>query len=102
VLERLRAQLLLHQTSLVVMCSITSNTALKLPVADIAMLCEQQGDVPLLIDAAHDMMAVDRSFKDLTAVGPSATLVITNAHKWLSAPKGAAFLYVCRSAQLRR
>ncbi len=74
-------------TRLVVIDLVTSPTATLLPVAEIAALCRARR-VPLLVDAAHGPGMVPL---DLPALG--ADWVTGNAHKWLFAPKGCAFLW---------
>jgi isopenicillin-N epimerase len=71
----------------VVVDLVTSPTAALLPAAEIAALCRGAG-VPLLVDAAHAPGMVPL---DLPALG--ADWVTGNAHKWLFAPKGCAFLW---------
>lgn len=81
------------RTRLVVIDAVTSPTATLLPVAEIAALCRAAG-VRLLVDAAHAPGMVPL---DLPALG--ADWVTGNAHKWLFAPKGCAFLWAGRQAQ---
>ena len=72
---------------------VTSNTALKLPIARMAEACRRNG-APLLVDAAH---ALGPIAMDLGALG--ADFVVANAHKHLCAPKGAAMLWVAERWQ---
>lgn len=81
------------RTRLVVVDAVTSPTATLLPVAEIAALCRAHG-VPLLVDAAHAPGMVPL---DLPALG--ADWVTGNAHKWLFAPKGCAFLWASPEAR---
>lgn len=80
-------------TRLVVLDLITSPTATILPVAEIARGARAAG-AQVLVDAAHAPGHVDF---DVTALG--ADWVTGNAHKWLFAPKGAAFLWADPKAQ---
>jgi isopenicillin-N epimerase len=80
-------------TKLVVLDHITSPTATILPVVEIAAAAKKVG-ARVLLDAAHAPGHIDF---DVTALG--ADWVTGNAHKWLFAPKGAAFLWAAAEAQ---
>jgi isopenicillin-N epimerase len=80
-------------TRLVVLDLITSPTATILPVAEIARAARALG-ARVLVDAAHAPGQIDFG---VTALG--ADWVTGNAHKWLFAPKGAAFLWADPGAQ---
>jgi isopenicillin-N epimerase len=81
------------RTKAIYVSHITSSTALRLPVEKI---CQRARDAGILsiIDAAHSPGQIP---VDLQFLG--ADIVFGNCHKWMLAPKGAAFLYVRREIQ---
>lgn len=81
------------RTRLVLLDHVTSQTGLVFPIETLIRDLEGR-NIPVLIDGAHAPGMIDLNIDDL---GPS--YYTGNCHKWLCAPKGAAFLWVRQDRQ---
>jgi isopenicillin-N epimerase len=87
------ASALTPRTKLVIVDHITAQTALVMPVAEIAAVCRPLG-IPVLVDGAHAPGALAVNIPDLGVDYYSA-----NLHKWAHAPRACGILWAAADRQ---
>jgi isopenicillin-N epimerase len=87
VIERFMA-CVTKKTRLAIISHVTSTSAMIFPVAPILRELHARG-VDVLLDGAHSPGQIPT---DVRALAP--TYFVGSGHKWLSGPKGSAFMYV--------
>jgi len=83
------------RTRIVMVDHVAAESALILPVAEIAALCRDRG-VLSLIDGAHAPGHLDL---DVPSIG--ADFYVANLHKWAHAPRSCAFLWAATEHHAR-
>lgn len=86
-------QAVTKRTRLALLDHVTSNTAIIMPLREIIQALEARG-VETLVDGAHAPGMLPLNLRKL-----QPTYYTANLHKWVCAPKGAAFLYVREDKQ---
>jgi isopenicillin-N epimerase len=86
-------QAVTQRTRLALLDHVTSNTAIIMPLREIIQALEARG-VEMLVDGAHAPGMLPLNLRELWP-----TYYTANLHKWVCAPKGAAFLYVRNDRQ---
>jgi isopenicillin-N epimerase len=76
------------KTRLALLDHVTSQTGLIFPIQKLVQELQARG-IETLVDGAHAPGMLHLNMQEI-----GATYYTGNCHKWLSAPKGAAFLYV--------
>ena len=87
------ARALTPRTRLAVLDHVTSETALVLPLAQMASVCRDAG-VAVLVDGAHAPAAIEL---DIAALG--VDWYAANLHKWAFAPRGSGVLWAAPHRQ---
>lgn len=82
-----------RRTRLALLDHVTSNTAVIFPLQQIIRELEARG-IETLVDGAHAPGMLPLNLRNLRP-----TYYTANLHKWVCAPKGAAFLYVREDKQ---
>jgi isopenicillin-N epimerase len=92
-LVRAYAAALSARTRLALIDHVTSDTALVLPVAEIARRCRERG-VPVLVDGAHGPGALEFAIPEL-----GVDWYVGNLHKWAWSPRSSGVLWAAPGRQ---
>jgi selenocysteine lyase/cysteine desulfurase len=82
--------------ALAVFDHVASNSGLLLPAGALAAAAKRRGARAVLVDGAHGLGALDL---DVPALG--ADFYVSNAHKWLCAPRGCGLLWAAPASPAR-
>mmetsp|Transcript_926 Transcript_926/g.1156 ORF Transcript_926/g.1156 Transcript_926/m.1156 type:complete len:510 (-) Transcript_926:130-1659(-) len=86
------------ENALFIMDHTTSNTALNLPINQLSQRAKEAGMITV-VDGAHGLLAQDVDFANI--LDPAfIDVYLSNGHKWLSCPRGIAFMH-CPQEHLR-
>ena len=77
-----------NKISFILLDHVSSNTGLTFPLEVLVPICRKH-DIPVVIDGAHGPLNLPLNLDTL-----KADYYVGNCHKWLSSPKGCAFLHV--------
>ncbi|KAL7533782.1 hypothetical protein ACHAXR_005444 [Thalassiosira sp. AJA248-18] len=95
--------------SLLVLDHITSNTAIRLPIAAIAKYAKEEYGMVVAVDGAHALLGLPLDMGSILSNSSSqqqqgdsgyVDIYLTNAHKWFSSTRGAALLF-CANDEIR-
>jgi len=92
------------QNSLLILDHITSNTGLVLPIEKLAKRAKEEGMI-VVVDGAHGTLSLDLNMDQIMTNDDNhkyryIDIYLSNAHKWLSSPRGAGFVY-CNKHEFR-